>query len=121
MGQKAFADAPGGRRAIASLTGAEPCQPVLGLGCAELPGALIPFARLRQVGKHALDAPAGELARVVGGGEQQGAARQAPLCRALAAWPDTRARYQGEEQSYEVRGQTIRVANHAETLARTLA
>jgi methylmalonyl-CoA mutase len=37
----------------------------------------------------------------------------------LAAWPETRARYQAETQSYQVRGQTLRVANRSETLART--
>jgi len=41
------------------------------------------------------------------------------LRRALLAWPETRARYQAETQSYEVRGQSIRVANRSETLAKT--
>jgi methylmalonyl-CoA mutase len=42
------------------------------------------------------------------------------LRRELLAWPETRARYQADTQSYEVRGQTIRVANRTETLAKTL-
>ncbi|MDH3211436.1 MAG: methylmalonyl-CoA mutase family protein [Myxococcales bacterium] len=37
----------------------------------------------------------------------------------LDAWPETRARYAAEEQSYRVRGREVRVANRAETLART--
>ncbi len=41
------------------------------------------------------------------------------LRRSLAQWPDTRARYSGETQTYEVRGRAIHVTNHAETLART--
>ncbi len=41
------------------------------------------------------------------------------LRRDLLAWPETRARYQAETQTYEVRGQSIRVANRSETLART--
>jgi methylmalonyl-CoA mutase len=41
------------------------------------------------------------------------------LRRALAEWPDVRARYQADEQSYAVRGREIRVRNHVETLAST--
>ncbi|HMI91237.1 MAG TPA: methylmalonyl-CoA mutase family protein, partial [Polyangiales bacterium] len=41
------------------------------------------------------------------------------LRRALADWPDVRARYQADEQSYSVRGREIRVRNHVETLAHT--
>ena len=41
------------------------------------------------------------------------------LRRALLAWPETRARYQADTQTYEVRGQSIRVANRTETLAKT--
>jgi len=37
----------------------------------------------------------------------------------LRAWPETRARYQADSQSYQVRGQSIRVANRTETLAKT--
>ncbi len=41
------------------------------------------------------------------------------LRSALAQWPETRARYRGDAQSYEVRGRAIRVENHALTFART--
>ena len=41
------------------------------------------------------------------------------LRRDLLAWPETRARYQAETQTYEVRGRPIRVSNRSETLART--
>jgi methylmalonyl-CoA mutase len=41
------------------------------------------------------------------------------LRRELLAWPETRARYQADTQSYQVRGETIRVANRTETLAKT--
>ena len=37
--------------------------------------------------------------------------------KALDAWPETRARYEAEEQSYQVRDKTIRVQNHKETLS----
>ena len=63
----------------ASLPAAQPRQPLLGLRRAELAGALVPFARLGEVGLHALHAGAGELAGVVGGGQQHGPARQAHL------------------------------------------
>ena len=39
--------------------------------------------------------------------------------RELLAWPETRARYRADTQSYQVRGQPIRVANRTETLAKT--
>src|SRR5205085_7042826 len=32
-------------------------------------------------------------------------------------WPQTRSRYQADEQSYEVRGKEIRVKNHTETIS----
>ncbi|MCP3982909.1 MAG: methylmalonyl-CoA mutase, partial [bacterium] len=41
------------------------------------------------------------------------------LRAALDAWPETRARYLAEEQSYEVRGRAIHVENRAETLSGT--
>jgi methylmalonyl-CoA mutase len=41
------------------------------------------------------------------------------LRSALLAWPQTRARYQGDTQTYQVRGQSIRVSNRTETLAKT--
>jgi len=41
------------------------------------------------------------------------------LREALAAWPETRARYQGEAQCYRVRGREITVRNHVETLSGT--
>jgi methylmalonyl-CoA mutase len=47
-------------------------------------------------------------------------AELAPELRtALAQWPGTRARYEADTQTYEVRGRAIRVANRTETLART--
>ena len=36
---------------------------------------------------------------------------------ALTQWPETRARYEANEQSYTVRGKDIRVINHSETLS----
>ncbi len=39
------------------------------------------------------------------------------LRKQLDRWPETRARYLAEEQSYEVRGKDIRVINHFETLS----
>jgi methylmalonyl-CoA mutase len=43
-----------------------------------------------------------------------------PALRAqLEAWPETRARYAAERQSYGVRGQRIEVENHVETLSGT--
>ena len=39
------------------------------------------------------------------------------LRQQLAKWPDTRASYVAEEQSYQVRGKDIRVINHFETLS----
>ena len=70
------------------------------------------------------------------GGTQSGAASDVPdvlrahfteaanrlpleLRRALAEWPEVRARYQADEQSYAVRGREIKVQNHVETLAHT--
>jgi isobutyryl-CoA mutase len=41
------------------------------------------------------------------------------LAAALRAWPEVRARYAADTQSYEVRGRAIDVANHVETLAHT--
>ncbi|MBW2241634.1 MAG: cobalamin-dependent protein [Deltaproteobacteria bacterium] len=41
------------------------------------------------------------------------------LRAALEAWPETRARYEATEQSYEVRGRAIHVENRAETLSGT--
>ena len=41
------------------------------------------------------------------------------LRAALEAWPETRARYQADEQSYEVRGRAIQVENRTETLSGT--
>ncbi|MCP5059512.1 MAG: methylmalonyl-CoA mutase [bacterium] len=41
------------------------------------------------------------------------------LRAALEAWPETRARYEAAEQSYEVRGRAIHVENRAETLSGT--
>jgi len=39
------------------------------------------------------------------------------LRRELTDWPETRARYEADEQSYTVRGKEIRVVNHSETLS----
>ena len=39
------------------------------------------------------------------------------LRRELTQWPETRARYEANEQSYKVRGKDIRVINHSETLS----
>jgi isobutyryl-CoA mutase len=45
-------------------------------------------------------------------------ASMAPATRAeLEAWPETRARYAAEEQSYEVRGRVIPVKNYATSLS----
>jgi isobutyryl-CoA mutase len=41
------------------------------------------------------------------------------LAAELAAWPEVRARYAADTQSYEVRGRPIDVANHVETLSHT--
>jgi methylmalonyl-CoA mutase len=41
------------------------------------------------------------------------------LAAELHAWPDVRARYAADTQSYEVRGRAIDVANHVETLSHT--
>src|SRR5262249_2198996 len=41
------------------------------------------------------------------------------LAEALRSWPEVRARYAADTQSYEVRGRAIEVANHVETLSRT--
>ncbi|MDP6978336.1 MAG: methylmalonyl-CoA mutase family protein, partial [Myxococcota bacterium] len=43
----------------------------------------------------------------------------AQLRRDLEDWPETRARYQAEEQHYEVRDREIHVRNHGETLSGT--
>jgi methylmalonyl-CoA mutase len=47
------------------------------------------------------------------------AALDPELRRELEGWAQTRARYEAETQTYEVRGRTLRVANRSETLART--
>ena len=39
------------------------------------------------------------------------------LRRELTDWPETRVRYEANEQSYTVRGKAIRVVNHSETLS----
>ncbi|MFT5442863.1 MAG: methylmalonyl-CoA mutase [Myxococcota bacterium] len=41
------------------------------------------------------------------------------LVESLEQWPETRRRYQAEEQEYKVRDKTIRVTNHGETLSGT--
>jgi methylmalonyl-CoA mutase len=41
------------------------------------------------------------------------------LATALREWPELRARYAADTQSYEVRGRAIDVANHVETLSHT--
>ncbi len=41
------------------------------------------------------------------------------LADALREWPEVRARYAADTQSYEVRGRAIDVENHVETLSRT--
>jgi methylmalonyl-CoA mutase len=41
------------------------------------------------------------------------------LAEALRGWPDVRARYAADTQSYQVRGRAIDVANHVETLSHT--
>jgi methylmalonyl-CoA mutase len=41
------------------------------------------------------------------------------LTGALETWPEVRARYAAERQSYDVRGRAIEVENHTETLSRT--
>jgi methylmalonyl-CoA mutase len=41
----------------------------------------------------------------------------ADLRRELTDWPETRARYEANEQSYTVRGKEIRIVNHSETLS----
>ena len=41
------------------------------------------------------------------------------LRRELLGWPEIRARYQAETQTYQVRGRPIRVANRSQTLAHT--
>ncbi len=46
-------------------------------------------------------------------------ALDAELRRTLEAWPETRARYQAQTQTYAVRGRDIEVINHAETLSGT--
>jgi methylmalonyl-CoA mutase len=42
-----------------------------------------------------------------------------PTREQLATWPETRARYAADAQSYEVRGRSIRVANRVDTLSHT--
>jgi methylmalonyl-CoA mutase len=112
------------------------------------PGALIPAARGRYLaeiaetvrGWHAqtdrlaaraadaaaLDraqaalAPAAEAARALRAARDAALAGIGPeLEGALRAWPEVRARYAANTQSYEVRGRAIDVANHVETLSHT--
>ncbi len=112
------------------------------------PGALIPAARGRylaeiaetvrgwhaqteRLAERAADAAALERAQAALAPESDAAqplraARDAALEElgpelegALRAWPEVRARYAADTQSYQVRGRAIDVANHVETLSHT--
>ncbi len=110
------------------------------------PGTLIPAARgryLAEIGEtvrswhaeterladRAADAAALERAQSALGSAAEPALRAArdaalaelgpELAGALREWPEVRARYAADTQSYEVRGRAIDVANHVETLSHT--
>ena len=74
---------------------------------------------LRDSARELADAPAALREALATKAAEREAALEPALREALAAWPNTRARYEAERQSYEVRGRAIEVENAVGTLSGT--